>query len=204
MPFMFPVKPKRINESMLDVLDLSKYTMEVKLDGFRAMVESAGGQVRVFTRQKEPMVVPENLRPQLERLGLPDGTVLDAELWTPTKRGSWVQNPSVECVLSVWDVVSDGKVPMGPRPIEERREALKRLLGNLHYAKDIRIVVPEPVTKARVEEIRRIVEDHRAGTQSRSGFIHGVVLKRNRSPRHDHPNRSIEHTDWLKIVFNPT
>ena len=36
----------------------------------------------------------------------------------------------------------------------------------------------------------------------RSGFIHGVVLKRRGSIRRDHPNRSAEHPDWLKVVFD--
>lgn len=199
MFWTFPMKPVRVNDSLVDSLSLEDYTMEKKYDGHRAMLASGSGGCRIFTRQKVEMIVPKNLEGQLAGLKLPDGCLLDGEIWTPTKRGSWVHGRSVVCSLTIWDIVALEGRSIGPLPIEERRELLRRLIGA--GTEDIRTVEWEAVSKDRIEQIRKEAVEHRDATATRSGFIHGVVIKRNGSPRRDHPKRSAEHVDWMKIVF---
>lgn len=197
--WIYPMKPMRINETLLSSLKLDDYVLEKKYDGFRALLIVEENGFKLFTRQKTEMVVPNNLRPQIEALRLPPGTVLDGELWTPTKRGSWTQDKNVVCSLTFWDVIAFEGKSIGQMTIEQRRFVLDRLIPE--GVKDIRIVEWEPVTKERIEEIRKEAMEHRVSSQSRSGFIHGVVLKRKGSPRRDNPNRSVEHADWMKIVY---
>lgn len=197
--WIFPMKPMRINESLLKSLDLSNYVLEKKYDGFRALLLVEENGFRLMTRQKTELAVPNNLRPQIEALRLPPGTVLDGELWTPSKRGSWRHDKNVVCSLTFWDVMAYGGKSVGPMPLEDRRALLEKLVGK--DTEDVKLVEWEPVTPERIEEIRKEAMEHRAASQSRSGFVHGVVLKRKGSPRRDNPNRSAEHADWMKIVY---
>lgn len=197
--WIFPFKPMKINDSLLGSLKLDDYVLEKKYDGYRALliVEEAG--FKLFTRQKVELPIPNNLRPQIESLKLPTGTVLDGELWTPSSRGSWTHDRNVVCSLTFWDVIAfDGK-SVGSNTLEERRAVLENLLGA--GTENVGLVVQEPVTKERIEEIRKEAMEHRVASQSRSGFVHGVVLKRKGSPRRDNPNRSVEHADWMKLVY---
>lgn len=197
--WIFPFKPMKINDSLLGSLKLDDYVLEKKYDGYRALliVEEAG--FKLFTRQKVELPIPNNLRPQIESLKLPVGTVLDGELWTPSSRGSWTHDRNVVCSLTFWDVIAfDGK-SVGSNTLEERRAVLENLLGA--GTENVGLVVQEPVTKERIEEIRKEAMEHRVASQSRSGFVHGVVLKRKGSPRRDNPNRSVEHADWMKLVY---
>lgn len=197
--WIYPMKPVRINESFLKSLDLGNYVLEKKYDGFRAILIVEEGGFRLMTRQKTELAVPNNLRPQIESLKLPPGTVLDGELWTPSKRGSWRHDKNVVCSLTFWDIIAHGGRSAGAMPLEERRALLERLVGE--GAEDVKLVEWEPVTPERIEQIRKEAMEHRATSQSRSGFVHGVVLKRKGSPRRDNPNRSAEHSDWLKVVY---
>lgn len=197
--WLFPMKPRRINETLLSSLRLDDYVMERKYDGHRAILVVGKSGPKLFTRHKTDLVMTDNIRPQIESLNLPEGTVLDGELWTPTKRGSWTQNRSVVCSLSFWDVMAFQGQLVGSLPLEKRRFVLERMIGD--GTEDIKVVEQEAVTRERIEKIRKEAMDHRQATQSRSGFVHGVVLKRKGSPRRDHPNRSVEHPDWMKIVY---
>lgn len=66
----------------------------------------------------------------------------------------------------------------------------------------VRVVEQEAATEVRVKEIYEESSAVRKENQSRSGFVHGVVLKLKGSPRRDHATRSREHSDWLKVVFD--
>ncbi len=197
--WIYPMKPKRINESLLSSLRLDDYVLEKKYDGHRAILVVGEHGPRLFTRQKTDLVMPDNIRPQIEALNLPAGTILDGELWTPTKRGSWTQNKSVVCSLSFWDIMAFQGQLTGAMPLDKRRWILEHMIGD--GTQDVKVVEQEPVTVERIAEIRKEAVEHREATQSRSGFVHGVVLKRRGSPRRDNPNRSAEHADWLKIVY---
>jgi ATP-dependent DNA ligase len=197
--WIYPMKPMRINESLLSSLKLGDYILEKKYDGFRALLIVDEHGFKLMTRQRTELAIPNNLRPQIEALKLPPGTVLDGELWTPSKRGSWRHDKSVVCSLAFWDVMAfDGK-SVGAMPLEDRRAIMEKLLGR--GTEDIKPVEWEEVTPARIEEIRKEAMEHRVASQSRSGFVHGVVLKRKGSPRRDNPSRSVEHADWMKIVY---
>ena len=196
--WVYPFKPVRVDESIFDKIDNSKYLLEPKLDGFRVII-IANGSVKLWTREKKPIEIPDNLVSQLQALNLKKGTVLDGEIWTPTKRGSWRHNKGVQCLISLWDVIRDGEDSSGRLPIEKRREILSRVIGP--GTEDISVVDQFPMNKERFEIIKKSAVEHRSVTGTRSGFVHGVVLKRLGSPRRDHATRSTEHPDWLKLVL---
>lgn len=201
MWFMFPMKPVRIGRGSLRDLDLGQYTLEKKYDGHRAILVVEGGKKKLFTRQKNPIVVHEDLGGCLRALEMADGTVLDGEIWNPAKRGGWTSGPGSSLVF--WDCVKDGGADIGLKPIEERRKALKRIVGDGNEG--VRTVeVEEKFGEEMVEEVFRESLAVRKEARSRSGFVHGVVLKLRGSPRRDHATRTQEHPDWMKVVFDGT
>lgn len=173
--------------------------IEPKFDGFRTLLIVENNRHRLFTRQKVEMVVPDNLREQLSTLSIPKGTVLDGEIWTPTKRGSWRHNKTVQCRLTFWDIIRSGTRDISQLALEERYAELVRLIDQ--KAPDITVVKQVPASLEAYHEIVAEAEQFRTAAHSRSGFIHGAVLKRKGSPRRDHATRSVEHPDWLKLVI---
>jgi len=194
----YPMKPIRIDVEMFLSRTWDGYSFERKYDGHRAIV-IMNGSPQIWTRQGNRIETPDNLVPQLRELNLPSGTRLDGEIWTPSKRGSWRHSSSVKCKLTMWDVMRHGREDLSQLPLEKRRQLLQSILSLPQ--EDISVVQPEPPTPETLREVMRTAKDHWDATEARSGFIHGVVLKRDQSPRRDHPKRSIEHPDWLKICF---
>lgn len=174
--------------------------MEKKYDGFRVVPRTDPYSTRLWTREKQPIDATDNLLPQLAALNLKPGTVLDGEIWTPTKRGSWRHDKTVQCLITLWDVIRDGSKDLSKTPLEERRHILQNLVEGTDCP-DITVVESVDLTKENYESIKEEANAFRDKTGSRSGFIHGVVIKRKKSPRRDHATRSTEHPDWLKIVF---
>lgn len=200
MWWKYPMKPVRINTKALEKIALEKYLMEVKLDGHRAILVVDGGKKRLLTRQKSPIVIPASLQAQLDRMKLEEGTVLDGEIWNPLKRGGWTADGGEPSVLSFWDCLREGLQDIGAKPMSERREALARVIGK--GDESVRIVRQEEASASRVREIFEESLAVRKENQSRSGFVHGVVLKLKGSPRRDHATKTQEHSDWLKVVFD--
>ena len=194
------MKPVRVTETILEKIRPEDYIHEDKYDGHRSMLVSEERGVKLFTRMKVNIPVPNNLQSQLKSLNVPVGTVLDGEIWTPSKRGSWVQNKNVICSLTFWDAISYENKSIGDQSLEKRRAILEKVIGA--GTENIKLVVQKPVTRECIEETRKIATKHRVASNSNSGFIHGVVLKRKGSPRRDNPLRSVEHVDWMKIVFD--
>lgn len=192
------MKPVRVLPAILKSLDPKDYTLEFKYDGWRAIV-LVEKTASLWTREKKRLEIPKNLQDQLRALELPPGTVLDGEIWNPTKRGGWKQSAGDECKLTLWDCIQIGEKNISKFPIEDRREALHSLLKPEYTA--IQPVEVQMATQVNYEIAFKLASEVRAETAARSGFIHGVVLKRNGSPRRDHATRSTEHPDWLKIVF---
>lgn len=197
--FMYPMKPVPVPMEAIDRLDLPKYHLEVKLDGWRAVLTARDGKVALWTRMKTPIVITPFLQAKLLAFGIQDGTVLDGEIWNPLKRGGWTVDGKEPSVLTFWDCVRDGTRDLSARPLEERRAALEGILGDGNG--DVRIVEQEEATGARVREVYEEASAVRRESRSRSGFVHGVVLKLRGSPRRDHATVSKEHPDWLKVVF---
>jgi len=201
MWWMYPMKPIRISKESLKDLDLGRYTLEKKYDGHRAILIVEGGKKKLFTRQKSPIAVPKDLEAHLSALDMEDGTVLDGEIWNPTKRGGWTSGNGRPSVLTFWDCVREGEFDLSQHPVEERRAALGRIIGEGNPGVQC-VVAEEKFGKERVEEIFREASAVRKEIQSRSGFVHGVVLKLRGSRRRDHATRTQEHSDWMKIVFD--
>ena len=87
---------------------------------------------------------------------------------------------------------------MSLAPLEERYAELSSLVDG--KTPDISVIKQTPASLDKYHEIVKEAKDFKASNQSRSGFIHGAVLKRLGSPRRDHATRSTEHPDWLKLV----
>jgi ATP-dependent DNA ligase len=197
--WMFPFKPVRITEQMFRTTNWSNWIMEAKWDGWR-VIPTVNGATQLWTRERKPIVMPNNLREQLQALNLPAGTVLDGEIWTPTKRGSWKHDKGVVCNLAFWDVIRVGFQDVSQERLEKRHERLVELIGD--KMPNIVAIEQHPATVESFERILKLAKTHHNNTDSKSGFIHGVVLKKLGSPRRDHPTRSTEHADWVKVVFS--
>lgn len=200
LPWKFPFKPVRATWSVFKTSDPAKYFMEKKFDGWRAIVQIGPG-ISLWTREKRQITMPDNLGKQLAELGLPDGTLLDGEIWNMSKRGAWRHNKSVVCALTLWDTIRFAHRDLSNEPIEIRRKQLEDLIGGKDTP-DIKATEVLPADESLARKIDEKARSFREGTQARSGFIHGVVLKRRGSPRRDNAVRCVEHVDWIKVVFD--
>ena len=194
------MKPISASWSIFSILKSDKYWMEAKYDGWRAIVQVDHG-VSLWTRDKRPIAMPNNLVQQLESLDMPDGTLLDGEIWNMNKRGAWRHDKTAVCALTLWDTVRFDNKDLSREPIETRRKKLEELLQdkNTHDIKTTEIL---PVDENLARKLDEEAPSFRESSQARSGFIHGVVIKRRGSPRRDHVTRCVEHADWIKVVFS--
>lgn len=199
LTFKYPMKPMRVDKSIFKKIDPSNYTLERKYDGFRCIL-IVDQKIKLFTRDKVPMEIPDNLVPQLEALHLKEGTILDGEIWTPTSRGSWRHNKQVKCQITFWDMIRNGPEDISGKPLRYRRECLEGI--GWTQDSDLSITTMERPTLEVCEYIEKVANDFRSNSNSRSGFIHGVVIKRFDSPRRDNAVRCVEHPDWIKICFD--
>lgn len=193
----FPFKPIRVDSGIFDRIDCSLYTAELKYDGWRAVLIAGPRGPELWTREKRKIEIPDSLSEAVRALKLPEGTVLDGEIWNPEKRGGWNHAKGSDCKLTFWDVVKIGSSDLRQRPIEERREALRSVIQT---TEEISIVEVMSASKSVHDAALESAVSIRGS--SRSGFVHGVVLKKSGSPRRDSNVRCVEHADWLKIVFD--
>jgi ATP-dependent DNA ligase len=196
----YPMKPVRASWAVFKTIKLDNYFLERKFDGWRAMVQVGPEGVSLWTRDKVLITMPDNLGKQLAALEMPEGTILDGEIWNMDKRGAWRHNKACVCALTLWDAVRVDTRDLSGEPIEVRRQQLENLLAgkNTPDIKTTEILDADEMLARQID-----VEAHtvREGAGARSGFIHGVVLKRRGSPRRDNAISCKEHPDWLKIVF---
>jgi ATP-dependent DNA ligase len=195
----FPMKPCRINQATFEALDKTKYTLEPKHDGHRIILVAGQNQVFTYTREKRRTQLPLYLIEQLESLNLPIGTILDGEVWNRLKRGGWKKYDRDGFNITFWDVIRIGIGDYSINPIEERREALAEVLDG--GSENIFQVEVLKASAENVEQLHQRALAVRSDSSVRSGFIHGVVLKKKGSPRRDHAVRSVQHPDWLKILY---
>jgi len=180
--------------------DLRKYVLERKYDGHRAILLTERGRNTLFTRHRTPIIAGDYLGKKISEMDLPDGTVLDGEIWNPLKRGGWATKGGERNVITFWDCIRKGQEDVSRNPIERRYEILKEMLGSGNEG--VRVCDQEDATGEAIDRAVREFITSRRGTGARSGFVHGVVLKLRGSTRRDHATRSREHSDWLKIVFD--
>ncbi len=194
------MKPMRIGFEQVGAHDVGRYWLEKKYDGHRAILLAERGKKILLTRQKVPIAIPNEMTSSLASISMADGTVLDGEIWNPAKRGGWTADGRERTILTFWDCVREGETDLSLSPTEARREALLRIIGPGNEL--VQVVERERATVERVKQIYEEARKARKERQSRSGFIHGVVLKLVGSPRRDHATRSQEHSDWMKVVFD--
>lgn len=195
----YPQKPVRINQQVLQNLNPDDYTMEPKIDGHRVVLIAGTSQVYVYTRQKRRIQPPNYLMDELRSINFPAGTVLDGEIWNIAKRGGWKKFDRDGFSITFWDTIRTGTVDLSSSSLEDRRDALFSLL-NRETEHVLRTEILKP-SMAIVESLHQKAREVRDSPDIRSGYIHGVVLKKNGSPRRDHATRSTKHPDWLKYVF---
>ncbi len=200
LPWKYPFKPVRATWNIFKTVNPEQYIMEKKYDGWRAIVQVTKGGVSLWTREKRPIAMPDNLTKQLAELQLPEGTLLDGEIWNTSKRGAWRHNRSVVCALTLWDAIRVGPQDLSGQPLEARRAELDNIINGKGMP-DVTTTEILPVMEQMAREIDQEAHSFRDSTQSRSGFVHGIVLKRRGSPRRDHAVRCVEHADWIKVVF---
>lgn len=196
--FGYPMKPVRVTERILKQVS-DRYDMERKYDGHRAVVTVSDDRVAFWTREKRPMSVPRAVLEAVAEMGMPPGTVLDGEIWSSTKRGGWSSSGEDPCKVVFWDAVRVGHRSLSEDPIEARRTELARLVGGGSAL--VSVVSVMDATPEVLEAVREEAETARKARNARSGYIHGVVLKRKGSPRRDRSTRCAEHADWMKILL---
>lgn len=188
-----PMKPVKITEANFKTLDLDQYTMEPKMNGWRVTVVF-DPNISVWSRRKYRVGIPTSLISKLKDLNLPRTTILDGELWLPNQRGGYENNQ--DCYISLWDITEYNDTNLMKSTIEERKNYLRKISNT----ESIRIVKSFEASFDNYQSIKRRALELRQQSNSFS-CIHGVVLKKKNSPRRDHCSRSIEHPDWLKIVW---
>jgi ATP-dependent DNA ligase len=204
LPWQYPMKPVRVDETIFSKINCSEYTMERKLDGFRSLLVVNGDGQQLWTRHKTKIQVSQDVLNNLRTLNLPKDTVLDGEIWSMTSRGGW-HKPNLngdrltEVRLGIWDVLWISGKYLGSLPLVKRQEELRKLIPDNFSG--IEIVKSLDTSIENYSMIRQEAKDFQKSYMIRSGNIHGVVIKKKNSRRHDHPNRSIEHSDWLKILI---
>ena len=200
MWWKFVQKPVRVDITIFDRINPGEWEASKKLDGHRLILIRDGNNIRFFTRQKNIIEIPHNMREDLQKLNLPSGTVLDGEIWNNDKRGSWRTNLDSTCYASFWDIIRFGEKDLSTLPLTERR---KYLSDTVPDGLESLSVVPAAIPSlSNYLEWQKEAKDHREKTGAKSGFIHGMVLKRKMSPRRDHATQSKVHPDWVKLVFS--
>lgn len=191
------MKPVKVDNTIFQRINLTDYIMEKKYDGYRITLEK-DKCVKIYTRHKNRLEIPNSLIRKIEELEIPSGTVLDGEIWNLCRRGAWNYSKNDECQMTFWDVTHYEFKDLSSQSLEKRRGVLESMIRPGSY------ISTTEVYKADVnifQHIRKEALDHRNTNNSNTGFIHGVVLKRKGSQRRDLPKASKEHPDWLKIVF---
>lgn len=98
MRFRFPDKPVEVGPHFLQTIDPSEWIAQSKYDGWRAIIFIDGQSVRFMSRQntdlssthsRERHSIIAALKVEVQSLGLPTGTVLDAELVGPRGKHDW-------------------------------------------------------------------------------------------------------------------
>jgi bifunctional non-homologous end joining protein LigD len=163
---------------------------EVKLDGYRALLSGSGDKVRFFTRSGLDWTDKfQSLVPAARALDL-DGALIDGEIVAVDKSGrtdfsllqQTLQDGKGKLSYFAFDLLSLGGEDLRKRPLSERKEKLKRLLGP--SARKGPIYFSDHVERGAA----RMLE-----TLCGKGF-EGIIAK-----RADAPYRAGRGKDWLKI-----
>lgn len=198
--WMYPMKPVRVDQTIFQKIPIDEYSMEKKMDGHRILLNQTN-KINTWTRQHNRHDVPSDVMDQLRSLNLLSGTALDGEIWSITKRGGWTKLKPGECLITFWDIIRLGTKDLSKQPLVERQKILNDILSAGDHP-SIRVIESHIPSLELCEQIEKDAKLNRKLGHLRSGYIHGVVLKKKNSPRRDNAVRSVEHPDWLKIVYS--
>ncbi len=170
-------------DTLTDLADPDNYIVEDKYDGIRSQVHAADGRVVIYTRGMGEVTgafpeiaeamqqLPGSVALDGEILGWRDGRALPFTLLQQRiarKRVSAGMLREIPAVFMGYDVLyRDGEL-LVDRPVEERRAALERTLGN----DDPRLLIAPQFAAATTEEVDSLFE----GARTRGN--EGLVLKR--------------------------
>jgi len=191
------MKPMKVDEDIFKRVNCDDYIMEKKYDGYRVIIQK-DITIKLFSRHKNRFDIPTNLIDQLNSMQIPNGTVFDGEIWNLNKRGSWNYSKEDECKITLWDTMIWNHKDVTHETIEKRYGYLSGLTSDCG---SINVISRHEVNPTVFNQIKKDAYEHRKLNDNRSGFIHGVVLKKKESMRRDDPKRTKEHPDWLKIVL---
>ncbi len=133
------VSPMLLHKSEQPFED-TKFITELKLDGIRLILSKFNNQIRLYTRHNNEVT---SKFPELLKIDIPDGTVLDGEIIVPGKDGK----PDFEAMMerfqskrsnhhiqfSVFDVIYHKGEMITHLPLIERKDILESLIHNDQY-----------------------------------------------------------------------
>lgn len=190
------IKPMLIHK-VTEPISQSSYIAELKLDGIRLILSTAGGQVKCWTRHGTPCT---DRFPELATLNLPPGIVLDGELIVTDEQS----HPDFEAILTRFQTTNEHKIRtlMKSDPVQ-------------FCVFDVLMFAGKDVTALPLHERKAILQDqieeqpHLSlvrsipGEQARAFFdlvsqqgLEGIVLKKVDST-YQVGKRS---HDWLKVI----
>jgi bifunctional non-homologous end joining protein LigD len=121
-----------------DVPDGRDWVFEMKFDGYRALAAASGDNVRIYTRNGQDWTAKfPSIARAVGRLEL-DGTLLDGEIVAIDEKGrsdfgtlqGALQGNDAALSYFVFDLLEEGGHSLRRKPLTERKERLRTLLGD--------------------------------------------------------------------------
>lgn len=169
--------------------DDDSYITELKLDGFRTIWTKFDNRVRIYTRHNNEIT---SMFPELVKLPLPDGTVLDGEIIVTDNDGK----PDFEAVMerfkskksehkisfSVFDIIYFNNIRATSLPLIERKGILEKII-----TEDTPLLNKVKWVEGTGIQYFDLIKQH---------DLEGIVQKKANS-RYQINKRS---SDWLKVI----
>lgn len=195
MPFRYPDQPARAipYASLLEWPGLHAYQCQLKIDGWRCVVECDNGRFTYTSRHNKPLEVPEYIRGTFERVTqerLGASFTLDCELTGKREQGQ----AEAIFVFDVWSI--------GGRDYTRECQAVRAytVAANLpEYSVPFSPQVVSGDERAVREEILGFVEAHK-----NNPLAEGVVLKLWAGSLICSPIRAGSNTGWIKCKWRNT
>ena len=175
-----PDKPIRATLGNLPILERrGGYVAQPKIDGHRAAVEIDDHEIRVISRQDNPLPVSVAVKEQVRSLNLPAGTMLDCE-WAGRRakaaEGLWILG------LLFWEWIW-----VGPQSLTERLKPLEVLTD-----------LPPLINRvaSHTEGFLPLLLD-----QIGDPLSEGIVLKRIATPLVGKRSGSAKNPGWYKVKW---
>jgi ATP-dependent DNA ligase len=131
LPWTYPPKPLTMHIGDLVKFDSARWFAQIKYDGHRAHpIRDERGSL-IQSRHNKPLNVGPAIREALQKMGMPEGTMLDCE-WNGRRA-------SKDEELFIFDALWWGGEWIGSEPVEARYERLRSLnrTGPIHLVANV-------------------------------------------------------------------